>query len=667
MYYGGDYNPEQFPPEVWKEDITLMREAGVNLVTVGVFSWSRIQRREGVYDWAWLDQILAMLHEGGIGVDLATATASPPPWAIAKFPDMLPVNEDGVTLYPGSRQHYAPSSRSYRRLASELVHALAERYANHPAVRMWHVNNEFGCHVARDYSESATVAFQDWLRARYGDIDELNEAWGTTFWSHIYGDFTEVLPPRRAPYSRNPGLLLDFRRFSSDAMLELLTMERDILRAHEVTQPITTNFMGAFAGANYWKWAPELDVVSDDNYPDPNVPDSFRESALARDLMRSLKPDTPWLLMEQSTDAVNWRQTNAPKSPGQMSALSAQAVARGANGILFFQWRQSERGAEQFFSAMVPHAGTRTRTWKEVTQLGSRLHAFPAMPPPGPADVALLFEWESWWALEGAELPVAVDYPSIIQSWYNALHERHVAVDFVNPMSRLSGYRMVIAPAAFLLTRTGAANIVDFVRGGGHLLVTAYSDIVDEAGGFRRGGFQTLLREATGVTTLDFGAMVPSPGVAGCEGPGESVAPVSGPEVASFEGRYLAEEIDILASGVDVHARFVGGRRRGAPALTSHNLGKGCAYYLATLPTDASSVTDWLLKRAAIPVPYPGLDSRVEAFQRGSWLALINHSDESIRARIMVSDASRSLRSVELGPYEWQMLPNADGVSNVDE
>lgn len=282
MYYGGDYNPEQWPEQTWLEDARLMREANVNLVSLGVFSWAKIQPDEGRFEFDWLDRVVNLLGENDIGVNLATATASPPHWAVRRYPGILPVSADGVRLQQGSRQHYSPTSPDYRRLAAELASTVAERYVNHPAVKMWHVNNEYACHVHYDYSEHAESAFRAWLQQKYGDLDKLNHAWGTAFWSQIHTSWDQVQPPRRSPYSQNPAATLDFRRFTSDAILELYTMERDIIRAAGAMQPITTNFMGTFPPLDYWRWAEEVDVVADDNYADPRDPESFREAALAR-------------------------------------------------------------------------------------------------------------------------------------------------------------------------------------------------------------------------------------------------------------------------------------------------------------------------------------------------------------------------------------------------
>ena len=644
IHYGGDYNPEQWPRETWREDMRFMREAGVTLVSLGIFAWSRIQPAEGEFDWEWLDEVIDLLHDNGIAVDLATATASPPPWATTAYPAMLPQDENGAVYGPGSRQHYAPSSPDYRRLAADLVSALATRYARHPAIVMWHVNNEYGCHLHYDYSDNAAVAFRSWLRDTYVDIEALNEAWGTAFWSQRYTDFEQVLPPRKAPYSLNPAGLLDFKRFTSETLIGLYRMERDIIRAAGATQPITTNFMGAFAPADYWAWAAEVDVISDDCYPDPNDPESFREAAFARDLMRSLKPGVPWILMEQATNALNWRPSNAPKAPGQMAALSIQAVARGADGVLFFQWRQSRAGSEKFHSAMLPHAGTRTRTWREVVSLGTDLAALPALPAPTPSRVAIVWDWENAWALESPDHPVVFDHLALVRRWHAAAHRLHVQVDFVRPASDLSGYDVVIAPQLYLLTRDGADSLRAFAEAGGHLLVTAFSDVVDENDAFLPGGYLTRLGPTLGIWVEDFGALV-------VEGPGQATAPVAG--VVDLLGTLFAEEVHL--DGATELARFEGGRLHGRPAFTR----SGSAYYLATVPDEVGTATvlRHLFEAAGIEPVVPGLPMTVEAARRGDVITLINHSEEPTRVRIDGRTfAGDAVTEVALGAYGYTMV-----------
>ena len=656
MLYGADYNPDQWPEEVWDDDVRLMQEAGVNIVSLGIFAWSRIQPAEDVWDFAWLDTVIEKLHAGGIAVNLATATASPPPWVSATYPETLPADESGASYWPGSRQHFAPSSPTYRRLAGELVRRLGERYAHHPAVVMWHVGNEFGCHLWMDFSDAARDAYRVWLRGRYDTIDALNAAWGTSFWSQRYGAFDEIFPPRLAPYSHNPSSMLDWRRFTSDMLLECYLMEREILHDAGATQPITTNFMGPFKPADYRKWAPFMDVIADDCYPDPANPHRVRDAAFQRDLIRSLQPGVPWLLWEQATDAVNWRPANPGKRPGALMAETAQSVARGADGIMFFQWRQSRAGSEKFHSAMLPHAGTETRTWDAVTELGARLAALPELPAPGrDAQVALVFDWENWWAVEERDHPTEVDYLALVLEWYGAFHARNIQVDIVGPEEVDETHRLVVAPALYLLRDEGAAALARFVDDGGTLLTGPFTDIVDAHDQFRDGGFLTQLGPVLGLRFEDFGALAGPSASAGGVGAlstdavrAARTAAAAGTvtfrlDGAEQRGRLVAETVH--AAGADVVAEFESGLQAGSPALTRHRYGSGEAWYVATLPVaDAlGAVVATVVAASGVRPIVEGLPAGVEAARRGDLVTLINHGDARVEIAIDGTDAETGI------------------------
>lgn len=651
MLYGADYNPEQWPEPVWDDDVRLMREASVTTVSLGIFSWSRLQPAPDTWDFAWLDRIIDKLHQAGIGVNLATATASPPPWVSIEHPDVLARDENGATYWHGSRQHYSPASPTYRRLAAELVRRLAERYAQHPAVIMWHVNNEYGCHLPVEYSDAAQTAFRDWLGRRYGTIEALNEAWGTAFWSQRYGRWEEVLPPLKAPYSRNPAQLLDYHRFMSDMWLECYLAERDIIRAAGAGQPISTNMMGAFKPGNYQSWAPHIDIITDDCYPDPLDPNRPRNTAFQRDLMRSLKPGVPWLLMEQATDAVNWRRTNVSKQPGQLAAETAQSIGRGADGIFYFQWRQSRAGAEKFHSAMLPHAGTRARTWQEASALGGQLSALPELPTPGEdARVALVFDWENWWAIENPDHPTTLDYLALVREWYGALYRRGVMVDIVPPEQVSDRYSLVVAPFAYLLRNEGAAALYRFVSEGGVLLAGPFTDIVDANDRFRDGGFLTQLGPLLGVGLEDFRA-VPLPSAnsvaerAGSAEIGDVGASVGGNDRVSvsvaggtFTGTHFAEAL--WADQAEVIGTFTDGPSAGRPALTRRESGLGQAWYIGTMPdgSGADLIIGRLLAEAGVTPVIAEVPAGVEVAQRGNVVTVINHGATPVTVNVPGKD-----------------------------
>jgi beta-galactosidase len=634
LLYGGDYNPEQWPEAVWRRDVQLMRGAGVNLVTVAVFAWARLEPQPGRYEFEWLDRVLDLLHRHGIAADLATATASPPPWLARRHPESLPVTADGVTLWPGSRQHWCPSSAAYREAALALVERLARRYAEHPALAMWHVGNEYGCHVDACWCDASAAAFRAWLRRRYETLERLNQAWGTDFWSQRYGDWEEVNPPRRTPTIPNPAQALDFRRFSSDALLDCYLAEREVLRAASPEVPVTTNFMGLFKPLDYWAWAREVDVVADDCYPDPGDPEAHVRAAAIHDLMRCLGGGRPWVLMEQAPGAVNWRRRNLVKRPGRMRLGSYQAVARGADGVMFFQWRASRAGAEKWHSAMVPHAGTDTRGWREVVQLGGELGRLGALAGSTVrAEVAIAFSWESWWALELPARPNGdLRLVELVMDWYRPLFAANLAVDFVAPDAPLSGYRLVLVPACYLLRDAAAANLERFARGGGTLAVTFASGLVDEHDQVNAHGYLGLLGEVLGVSV-------------------EEIAPLAAGErqAVAWDGRaYPCQDVCDLLKVADAATvvTFADDFYAGRAAVTRRVAGAGTAWYVATRPGPelAAALVAALCRDAGVragPVAADGVEAVRREHPDRSFLFLLNHGTRA--AEVPLPHGCRSL------------------------
>ncbi|MFE9020073.1 beta-galactosidase [Streptomyces sp. NPDC007808] len=632
--YGGDYNPEQWPEEVWAEDMRLMREAGVTMVSVGIFSWALLEPSEGAYDFSLLDRVLDLLHTHGIAADLATPTAAPPAWFFHAHPEALPVDKDGRTLSYGSRQTFCPSSPAYREAALRMARALAGRYADHPALVMWHVHNEYGCHNAECYCDESAAAFRRWLRERYADdLTALNDAWGTRFWSQWYYDWDEILPPRPTGAVPNPTHQLDWRRFCSDELLSLYEAERRVLLDAAPSIPATTNFMVMynFDALDYWRWAPKLDIVSNDHYLQSADPESEIDVALSGDLVRSLAGG-PWLLMEHSTGAVNWQPVNRAKRPGELRRNALAHVARGADGIAYFQWRAAKAGAEQWHSAMLPHAGTDSRIWRDVVRLGADLRALAEVRGSvGTAEVAIVWDWNARWAMELPSQPSAeLRFHDLVRTWYEPLWRAGVAVDFVRPDADLSAYRLVLAPSLYLVDDTGAANLTGFVERGGTLAVGFHSGAVDENCHVRLGGYPGAFREVLGVRTDELFPLLP----------GESVGLSSG-------GRGTLWSERVRPAGAETVASYTGGPLSGVPAVTRHAHGAGVAWYLATLP-DPETLTGLLdrIRGEAGVKPVRSTPRGVEAVLRrgphADYLFLINHTDRPAHVAV-ASDATELL------------------------
>ncbi|MFI7607471.1 beta-galactosidase [Micromonospora sp. NPDC049366] len=622
ILFGGDYNPEQWPEEVWAEDVELMRRAGVNLVSVGIFSWALLEPAPGRYEFGWLDRVLDLLHDGGVDVDLATATASPPPWLARAHPETLPRRADGTVLWPGGRQAYCPSSPIFRERALALVEAVAGRYADHPAVVLWHVSNELGCHNAHCYCDVSAEAFRAWLRDRYGDLDGLNAAWGTAFWSQRYGDWAEINPPRTAPTFANPTQQLDFLRFSSDEQRAQLRAERDLLH-RLVRQPVTTNFMigTGVKALDYHSWVDDVDVVANDHYLTAADPRAHVGLALSADHTRGVARGEPWLLMEHSTSAVNWQPRNVAKTPGQLRRNSLAHVARGADGVLFFQWRASRAGAEKFHSALVPHAGPDTKVYREVCRLGADLAALAEVRGSRvDAEVAILFDYEAWWGVELDSHPsVDVTYLDRLRALHDSLWRANVTADVVHPSTDLSGYRLVLVPTLYLVRDADVAALHRFVAAGGSALVTYFSGIVDEHDHVRLGGYPGAFRELLGVRTEEFFPLR------------------EGERVRLDDGATADVWTEWLhADGADVLAAYADGPLPGVAAVTRHAVGEGAAWYVGTRLDEPA--TDALVARLLAEAgvrPATTAPPGVEVVRRRdgdrSWLFVLNHTADEAR------------------------------------
>lgn len=628
IYYGGDYNPEQWPENVWSEDMRLMKQAGVNLVTIGVFSWAKLQSAPDRFHFEWLDRVMDLLADNGICADLATATASPPPWLTRLYPEILPIKDDGTRLWHGARQQFNPSSRAYRDASATLVRQMATRYKDHPALALWHINNEYACSLAADYSDETAEAFRDWLKARYPTLEALNEAWTTAFWSQTYYDWSEIIPPRQAPmpmpYFLNSGLVLDYKRFMSDAFLACHVNEERILREITPAIPITTNLMGTFGPLDYVKWAKHVDFTSHDCYPDPSI-DPYG-LPLTHDFTRSLKPGVPFVLMEQVTTHVQWRPRNVTKSPGTMRLWSYQAIARGADGIMFFQWRQSRGGVEKYHGAMVGHSGDdSSRCYRESAGLGGELTKLDGIVGSRvESQTAILFDYDNWWAFELPSKPSnELKYMEEISAFYWPLFHANLAIDFAFLESDLSRYKLLIAPTLYMVKAGVAEKLEEFVQAGGTLVVTFLSGIVDENDRVHLGGYPGPLRRLLGLCVEEWAPMTED----------QTNRIHSDWLQADYKVGHWAEVIH--TEGAEVLARFARDYYAGSPAVTLNRVGDGRAYYIGT-KAEPRFYADLLGVIAAEsnlkpPISAPiGVEVAKRCGDEASYLFILNHLEHTV-------------------------------------
>ncbi len=588
LWHGGDYNPDQWldRPDVIDEDFRLFPLAGVNVVSVGIFSWTRLESEDGVYDFAWLDGIMDRLDRAGMKAILATPSGAKPAWMSQKYPEILRCAPSRVRDLHGGRHNHCYTSPVYRRKATEINTRLAERYKGHPALLLWHVSNEYGgeCHCPL-----CQEAFRSWLKARYGGLDALNAAWWTDFWSHRYTDWSQVESPSPQGEGSVHGLAIDWKRFVDAQSLDFFLAESAPLRSITPGVPITVNMMGTYPGLNYWNWAPRVDVVSWDNYPQwhrsgDGAPargdaDVASYAAFLHDLNRSLKAGKPWLLMESTPSQVNWQPVNRLKKPGMHALSSLQAVAHGSDSVLYFQWRKGRGAAEKFHGAVVDHVGHEgTRVFREVAELGRELKGLAEVAGTAVrAEAAVVYDWETRWAIDEffGFAKAERNYERACVEFHRALWRRSIACDVPNQDQDLDRYKLVAAPWLYMIKPGTAERLDRFVRNGGTLVLTFLSGMVNESDLCFEGGFPGPLRELAGVWAEELDPL--------WGGQANRAVPAKGNGLG-LSGDYAVDSFCELVhpeGGAEVLATYGDDWYAGRPVLTRHRHGKGTVYYVA--------------------------------------------------------------------------------------
>jgi beta-galactosidase len=635
---GAAYYPEQWPRERWDIDAQLMRDAGLSVVRVAEFAWSRLEPSPGTYELDWLDEAVGVLADAGLDVILGTPTAAPPPWLIARHPEILPVRGDGRVQEFGNRRHYCPNQPTYQSASAAVVTAMAERFGSDDRVMAWQIDNELG---GRCYCDACAEGFQAWLRSRYDTLDVLNEVWGTVFWSQVYDDWSQIHLPDGSPvpmpsafgFGRNPpnpGLALDYRRFMSDSLIGFLKLQTEILRARcDPRQPITHNLMGfGFSEIDYFALAEEIDVVSWDNYPILDTSKRWTKPALAGDAMRGLKSAPVWVL-EQQVGPLGWELVRTPQR-GETRLLAWQAIAHGAEIVSFFRWRTARYGTEQHWHGIIDADGRVGRRYEDVRELASEIaevadRLADAQPS---ADVALLHDYDARFALQIQPTNPALLYEQTVHTHYEALRGLGLGVDVVGIRSDLGRYRVVAAPALYVMDEGTAATLTQYVESGGMLVLAPRAGVKDRCNAIPERPLPAWLDELVGARVVDYMSLEP-----------DAAASLTGAVEGAVHGWY--EELDV--GDATTVASYMDGPFAGSAAITRRHVGAGVVVYVAGVADEPTLRSLYRLlgdelELALFDVP-AGVEVAPMRGPSGDLLFLLNHTDVQ--------------QVVDLGPGEW--------------
>jgi beta-galactosidase len=579
MLHGGDYNPDQWlnRPDILEDDIKLMKLAHTNAFSVGIFAWSTLEPEEGIYNFEWLDQIFENIHKIGGRVILATPSGARPAWMSQKYPEVLRVNEYRQKQLHGGRHNHCFTSPVYREKTQKMNRLLAERYGSHPALLMWHVSNEYGGECHCDFCQKA---FRNWLKEKYKNLKALNDAWWGPFWSHTFSDWSQIESPSPIGENAVHGLKLDWKRFVTDQTISFF--KNEIVPLKEITPniPITTNFMAdtfdliPFQSLDYSKFAKHLDVISWDAYPAwhndwESTADLAMKVGFIDDLYRSLKQQ-PFLLMESTPSYVNWHPVNKAKRPGMHLLSSMQMVAHGSDSIMYFQWRKSRGSSEKFHGAVVDHDNSsENRVFKEVAKVGETLEKLADVVGTNrPAEVAILYDWENNWALNDAQGfgMESKRYPQTLQEHYRTFWEHDIPVDIITKEQDFSGYKLLIVPMLYLVSEETIARLKGYVAGGGHLVMTYISGLVNEFDLTYLGGWHPDLQEIFGINPVETDTLYPKD-----------------VNYVEFNGKlYTLKDYATVINRKDatIEGVYKQDFYKGTPAVTSHSYKNGKAYYI---------------------------------------------------------------------------------------
>ena len=632
MYFGADYYPEHWPRERWPIDAKMMREANLNVVRLAEFSWAKLEPVEGNYDFSWLDEAIDVLSKEGIKVVLGTPTATPPKWLADKYPDIFQQDKTGKPRGFGSRRHYCYNNPNYRTLSKKIVSLVAEHYKDSPNVVAWQIDNEFGCQdTTYCYCPHCLEAFRLWLKNKYCAIEALNSEWGTVFWSQTYGDWNELILPGYTVCEtsdtrnsgHNPGLLLDFCRFSSDLAAAYQRLQIDEIRKFS-NQPVTHNFMGHFPDIDYFNLGKDLDFVSWDNYPNMQwgVP-TYKEVAMAHDLMRGCKGKNFWV-MEQQSGPCGWSVLGDTPKPGQLRLWTYQSAAHGADAILYFRWRACTFGAEEYWYGILDHDAVPRRRYREVQQTGAELKKLSGLIAGSKVvtDTAIIKSYDNLWSHRFQPHNSKFDYGALLQSYYNALASTNINTDVTGIGSDISKYRLVFMPAFNLMNEDIKAKVESYVRNGGNLVLTFRSGTRTWNNSMTVKTLPGDFMELAGVEIEEFDSIN-----------GDRRVKVS----TAYGGGSASIWCDVLKPvSAGAIGTYASDYYSGKPSITINSYGKGKVYYIGCdLDQDCLNrlVSEIASESGVFPViaePVDGVEAVRKEKDGREYLVLLNHNGSAV-------------------------------------
>jgi len=581
LLHGGDYSPDQWlkHPQILADDIALMKKAHANAFSVGIFAWAALEPTEGQFEFDWLDKIMDDIHGIGGVVILPTPSGARPAWLSQKYPEVLRTNSRGEKMRHGGRHNHCFSSPAYREKVGIINRKLAERYKSHPALFMWHISNEYSGECFCEYCQES---FRKWIQEKYVTLGALNDAYWSAFWSHTYSCFSQVEPPSPIGEDAVHALTLDWRRFVTHQTIDFYRHEIAPLRELTPDIPITTNFMGEippphpFAGLDYALFAKEVDIISWDAYP-PWHNDQETTAHLAsklgflNDYFRSLK-NQPFLILESTPSQVNWHPINKAKRPGMHMLSSVAKLAHGSDSVMYFQWRKSRGSSEKFHGAVVDHDNSENnRVFKDVQAVGEMLQKAQEIKGSAtPAKVAIIYDTENLWALwevQGFNRPDK-KYAETVHAHYKVFWDMNIPVDVITPDKDLSMYTLVVAPMLYMADEELLGRMKTYVQGGGNLVATYITGMVDKNDLVYEGGFHPIMREVFGINVTETDTLYPTDR--------NYIDDINLPEpYEAFD--YCAV---IETTGAQTLAKYTQDFYKGTPALTVNNFGKGRAYFI---------------------------------------------------------------------------------------